>query len=171
MSDHDAKADLHKRAVTLFAQDSAGIPSRPPSDGNADSGRRPSSSVGASTNWRTMQDVQARDEWIALRDWVEWVTVRYNIPITMVPTCWWRHHALVEELSALHCAHRAAFDPADTGNGPLIWHERFVAGQARLNRAYAGGCRDGHRSLAPRSWSNVTDEDEWTAWIEQSHAH
>ena len=167
---NDASPESGKeRAAELYARDAAEVPPRPAGAGEDPGGSKWGD--GASTNWRTMQDVQARDEWNALRDWVEWVTVRYNIPISMVPTCWWRHEALVEELSALHCAHRAAFDAADSGNGPLTWHERFVLAQSRLSRTYAGGCRDGHRSLTPRSWSNATDKDEWNAWIEQSHAH
>ena len=52
-----------------------------------------------------------------LRDWVEWFTVRYDVPVSVVPNCWWRHGALVEELSALHVAHLAAFDASDAGFG------------------------------------------------------
>lgn len=157
-----SESDLGKRGRELFSADAAGLRT---------GGDAPPAAVGASTNWRTMQDQQARDEWSALRDWVEWVTVRYNIPLVTVPTCWWQHPALVEELSALHCAHRAAFDPRDTGNGPVIWHEHFAAALPRLSRAYSGGCSTEHRSLRPRSWSGATNEDEWAAWINQSHAH
>lgn len=167
MSDDDPNDALRRRAAELFAQDAAGIPPKAPPTAGMPFDVGPS----ASTNWRTMQDVQARDEWIALRDWVEWVTVRYDIPISTVPICWWRHGALVEELSALHCAHRAAFDPTDSGSGPLGWHERFAIAHARLTRAYAGGCSQGHHAMQPRSWSDAPDDDEWAAWIEQSHAH
>ncbi len=127
--------------------------------------------LGGSTNWRTMTDQQARDEWSALRDWVEWVTVRYDIPLSLIPTCWWKHGALVEELSALHSAHRAAFHSMDNGNGPITWHQHFANAIPRLRNAYNGGCSEGHSSRRPRSWSGVTDEEEWDAWTNQSHAH
>lgn len=128
-------------------------------------------SIGGATNWRTMQDQQSRDEWQALREWVEWVTVRYDISVGLIPACWWKHGALVEELSALHCAHRAAFHSTDTGNGPITWHQHFANALPRLRNAYNGGCTDGHSSRRQRSWARATDEEEWAAWTNQSHAH
>jgi hypothetical protein len=109
--------------------------------------------------------------WTALREWVEWFTTRYNIPFSTVPICWWQHDALVEELSALHTAHLAAFDPADTGFGPLSWHERLAIATPRLTRAYGGGCNTEHRPTKTRSWDRVTDETAWTAWTTKAHAH
>ena len=151
------------RAARLFSQDMAGA------DAAARSG--PAEAVGGfSVNWRQLDDNQARTEWIVLRAWVEWLTVRYHLPISMVPNCWWQHAALVEELSALHAAHQAAFDETDAGFGPLNWHERFATAQPRLTRAYGGGCSNGHDPLRPRSWSNVTNEQEWDAWTNRSHA-
>ncbi|GAA1979246.1 hypothetical protein [Microbacterium pumilum] len=163
--------DLGAQAMRLLAQDAAGI--RPKTSTAAVSDRSASSSVlgGASTNWRTLRDEGAPVEWKSLRDWVEWLTVRYGLPQSMIPNCWWRHDALVEELSALHCAHRAAFDSRDTGNGPLGWHERFATALPRLRNAYGGGCTERHQAIPPRSWVGATDEREWDAWITQSHAH
>ena len=45
--------------------------------------------------WRHLEDDDAREAWDALRDWVEWVTVRYDIPEVIIPPCWWRHGSLV----------------------------------------------------------------------------
>src|SRR5690606_6906044 len=70
-------------------------------------------------NWRTLTDNDAADAWGPLREWVEWMTTRYNIPLSVIPDCWWKHGALVEELSALHIAHQAAFDDSDSGFGPI----------------------------------------------------
>mgnify|MGYP004504021007 CR=1 FL=1 len=78
---------------------------------------------------------------------------------------------LVEELSALHTAHIAAFDPSDTGFGPISWHERLAIAVPRLTRAYGGGCATEHRVTKPRTWDGVTDEAAWTAWTIQAHAH
>ena len=87
------------------------------------------------------------------------------------PPCWWKHGHLVEELSALHTAHTAAFDSSDAGFGPIGWHERLSLAMPRLTRAYAGGCGNGHRDINPRSSIGQIDEQEWDAWTSQAHAH
>lgn len=141
------------------------------------SGFDPNSRTGGSgiigglvTNWRELSDAEASERWQSLREWVEWFTVRYNIAISVVPDCWWRHAPLVEELSALHTAHLAAFDPSDSGFGPIGWHERLTIAIARLNRSYGGGCNNGHKPIRPRSWAQSTDEQEWEAWAKAAHA-
>lgn len=125
---------------------------------------------GLATNWRELSDAEATERWAALRDWVQWWTTRYNIPVSVVPNCWWQHGNIVEELSALHTAHVAAFDASDAGFGPIGWHERLAIAVPRLSRAYGGGCNNGHKPPKPRSWAEVTDEQEWTAWTSQAHA-
>ncbi|MDX2377698.1 hypothetical protein M4I32_12890 [Microbacterium sp. LRZ72] len=151
--------------VALIAADAARV-----ADKNSRSGS--SAPLGATViNWRTLTGSAAAMAWADLRDWVEWFTSRYNVPVSTVPDCWWQHGALVEELTALRTAHAAAFDPTDTGYGPISWHERLTVALPRLTRAYSGGCNTTHRSNKPRSWSNVTDEQEWEQWTSQAHAH
>ena len=53
---------------------------------------------GLVTNWRELSGTEAAERWNALRDWVEWWTTRYNIPVSVVPNCWWQHGNIVEEL-------------------------------------------------------------------------
>lgn len=125
---------------------------------------------GLVTNWRELPDADAPERWQTLRSWVEWMTVRYNVPVSVVPDCWWRHGRLVEELSALHTAHIAAFDPSDAGFGPIGWHERLAIALPRLSHAYGGGCSNGHRPTKPRSWTNATNEQDWTSWTSLAHA-
>lgn len=139
----------------------------------AEPGRYGASSVplGAHVvDWRLLEDSEAAAEWRMLRGWVEWFTVRYSIPVSVVPDCWWRHGWLVEELSALYAAHLVSFDPKDTGLGPIGWHEHLALAVPRLQRAGAG-CASGHHSIRDRSWSASTDEDAWNAWITTGHAH
>lgn len=121
-------------------------------------------------NWRTLRDTDVRTAWDALRDWVGWFTDRYRIPESTVPGCWYKHGQLVEELSALHTAHTAAFDCSDAGFGPIGWHERLSLALPRLNRAYAGGCSNGHHEHISRPQPPV-DEQDWDAWTTQAHAH
>ena len=122
-------------------------------------------------NWRTLTDQDAPTAWTRLREWVEWFVIRYRVPESTVPTCWWKHGQLVEELSALHTAHTAAFDSSDAGFGPIGWHERLSLAMPRLTRAYAGGCSNGHRDIIPRSSIGQIDEQDWSAWTRQGHAH
>lgn len=121
-------------------------------------------------DWYTLPDSDAASAWDALRLWVEWVTVRYNVAQSVVPACWYRHGALVEELSALHTAHRASFDSSDAGYGPVGWHERLAIALPRLTRAYGGGCNNGHQFARPRTWP-AGHEADWVAWTTQAHAH
>ncbi|MFE7845276.1 hypothetical protein ACFUTX_08805 [Microbacterium sp. NPDC057407] len=129
-----------------------------------------SEAIGAHiVDWYTLPDTDAAAEWDALRRWVEWATVRYNIPQTVIPACWYQHGALVEELSALHTAHRAAFDSSDAGYGPIGWHERLTIAVPRLAKAYGGGCNNGHQTSKPRTW--LEPGADWDAWTSQAHAH
>jgi hypothetical protein len=131
----------------------------------------PAASPAPVVDWRTLSDADAPAAWNALREWVEWFTVRYNIPELMVPgACWYKHGALVDELSALHAAHVVAFDPSDTGHGPIKWHEQLNAALPRLRRAYYGQCSRGHQSHRPRSSANAFDEQEWDGWVDRAHA-
>ena len=122
-------------------------------------------------DWRTLSDADAPDTWNRLRTWVEWFTVRYRISESVVPACWYKHGQLVEELSALHTAHTAAFDEGDGGFGPIGWHERLSLAIPRLTRAYVGGCSRGHDPIRRRTWTDVVDEQEWDAWTSRAHAH
>lgn len=119
--------------------------------------------------WRDLPPEQARVEWQILRDWVEWVTTRFDVPVSLIPDCWWKHPALVEELSALHVAWRTAYDKQDTGLGPVMWLERWHNAKARLRAAYTGSCIDGHKESKRRTWDRTTDQGEWNAWATDAH--
>ncbi|KAA9105524.1 hypothetical protein [Microbacterium rhizomatis] len=122
------------------------------------------------TAWQKLKDADAPAAWDSLREWVEWVTVRYDFSESVVPVCWWRHDELVEELAALHASHIAAFDPSDAGLGPIRWHEQLDVARARLRHAYYGQCSNGHKAHQPREWANAVDDREWDAWASQSHS-
>lgn len=123
----------------------------------------PSDPIGGhAVNWRTITDEDAAGEWMLLRAWVEWFTTRYNIPLSTIPNCWWRHDGLVEELSALHTAWVASFDESDAGLGPIGWHERLAIARGRWREVYTGGCSQTHRDDTVRTWTDVIDETEWT---------
>ncbi|WP_345803365.1 hypothetical protein AAIB33_09865 [Microbacterium sp. AZCO] len=130
----------------------------------------PAASSAPVVDFRTLEGADARAAWDLLREWVEWFAVRYNISASIVPACWFKHGALVDELSALHIAHTVAFDPSDTGYGPIGWHEQLSVAMPRLRRAYYGQCSRGHDSFKPRSWTNAVNEQEWDGWVKGAHA-
>lgn len=105
--------------------------------------------------WRHLGPTAAAAAWVALEDWVRWLAARYALDHRDVPPCWYAHGHLVEELSALHTAHRACFDPAASATAPVEWHQVLASARTRL-QLWAGrtGCRPGeHRPDAPPEWS------------------
>ena len=91
----------------------------------------------------------------ALAAWVRWLVRRYAIDTREIPPCWAEHGEFVEELSALHTAHRAAYDPAGPPTGPADWHATLANTRTRLHHAVSRtGCRAGqHRPSSPPDWA------------------
>lgn len=104
-------------------------------------------------NWREIESDERHEAAQKLIDWVHhWLIPRYALQDKDLPQCWWRHGALIEELSALHTAWLVAFDETDGGNGPIGWHERFALGRTRMKVGCAGGT---HRDKPARTLSEV----------------
>lgn len=68
-----------------------------------------------------------------LRRFVDWINHRFELPLTTwaVPSCWYRHSGVVEDLWALLAAHEAAFRVTIPGedaatDGPASWIERWL---------------------------------------------
>lgn len=105
-------------------------------------------------NWRTISDHDRTDACAALADWVQnWLVPRYAVPRRLIPDCWYEHSAMVEELSAIHVAWLVAFDEADSGFGPIGWHERYALACTR--EAFKEKCSEGHREIPARSMPTV----------------
>ncbi|MEY9853502.1 hypothetical protein ABH923_003180 [Leifsonia sp. EB41] len=119
-------------------------------------------------NWRTLDNVDAPDVWTDLREWVIWFTHRYDLPARKIPPCWFRHGALVEELSALHTAWLVSFDGLDAGYGPIGWHERLAVAIPRLATWYNGECHNGHTEMIQAS--DCTPSEGWSQWITETHS-
>ena len=121
-------------------------------------------------NWRTLDDDTAPEIWDRLADWVDWFTDRYQIPQRRIPACWYRHPALVEELSALHTAWTVSYDTVDAGYGPIGWHERLAAALPRLATWYNGECHDGHTRPHTIPQPGHGANPEWDEWRLKSHS-
>lgn len=82
--------------------------------------------------WDSLDREAAQQLWAELVDWVGWFRVRYELA-TEVPGCWYRHGRMVEELTALMAAHRAAYDQANSADGDVQywpgmagWHSQYL---------------------------------------------
>jgi len=132
--------------------------------------RRSPGMLGVSVvNWRTLEDADAPETWTALGEWVTWFTRRYNLPARKIPPCWFKHGALVEELSALHTAWLVSYDSLDAGYGPIGWHERLAAAIPRLATWYSGECHNEHTEL-PQTGARLAPASDWADWIQRAHS-
>ena len=80
--------------------------------------------------WESLNRADAEELWSELIDWVGWLRVRYELG-SVIPGCWYRHTRMVEELTALMTAHRAAYDDSHTSDGQYwsdmaAWHVHYL---------------------------------------------
>ena len=108
-------------------------------------------------DWTRLSPEASAEQWAVLDAWVRWLVRRYAIDPREIPPCWARHGDLLEELSALHTAHRAAFDPAGPPTGPSDWHANLANTRARLQHSVSRtGCRGGqHRDSPIPDWTDT----------------
>ncbi|GAP53510.1 hypothetical protein AHiyo6_00750 [Arthrobacter sp. Hiyo6] len=108
--------------------------------------------------WRDLDPSTVRTAWLELDRWVRWFVSTYRLSSSVVPDCWWRHSELVAELYALQRAELVSFGEADSGFGPLGFHERIPLAVERCGptpkRLVVSGCRptgssDHGRCLSP----------------------
>lgn len=115
-------------------------------------------------DWTRLPAEDAAQTWLDLDDWVRWLTRTYVLDHRDIPPCWYRHGDLVEELTALWTAHRAAYEPTGPATGPADWHHTFAACRTRL-QAWAArtGCRHGqHRDPVPPIWAGEPATPDYT---------
>ena len=51
--------------------------------------------------WSDLSAGEAFDTWTDLAGWVTWLVRRFRLRPREVPPCWFRHAAVIEELTAL----------------------------------------------------------------------
>ena len=120
--------------------------------------------------WRDLDPRTVRTAWLELDRWVRWFVSTYRLSSSVVPDCWWRHSELVAELYALQRAELASFGEADSGFGPLGFHERIPLAVERLRtHTKAIGCvgLQAHRELSPRAMPEPGSE--FLSWIAEPH--
>ncbi len=95
-------------------------------------------------NWKDRPKAEVAQAAIALVGWVVWLVGRYELA-ELLPQCWYRHGAMVEELVALHGAHVGAYSDSAPDDGPLAWHEAFDACRLRMHNWDIYGCCGGSK--------------------------
>ena len=101
------------------------------------------------SSWQAMPAGRAADAWPELIDWVDELVDRYALDET-IPTCWYTHGPMVEELHDLHLAWLGAYsgrpDPADRA----VWHDLLERVIHRLRAWNRHGCTpSSHRPDEP----------------------
>jgi len=95
--------------------------------------------------WSAMGPMGAENLWRRLATWVGWLRGRYPLAEAL-PSCWWRHPELVEEITALHLAWRAAYsDPTAALSAPIDWHAHHLPAFLARVRTWGVHCTDTHR--------------------------
>lgn len=99
--------------------------------------------------WCSLDREQAREEWAALAGWVDWLVSRYGLS-ERVPGCWFRHDAILEELSALRVAWLGAYEaPNARASDGVTWHDMLDRVLDRVREWDQCGCAHGtHRDDA-----------------------
>jgi hypothetical protein len=120
-------------------------------------------------NLAALSDKERADVLEHLGQWVRWLTERFALA-DLVPACWPRHGAHVEELLALHMAWRAAYEePAAPANAPLAWMDAFHRARQRLREWNRWGCAAGtHRPEPPFDSNGV---ETLARHYDSNHAH
>lgn len=126
------------------------------------------SPIPVTVNWRALSVADAQHAWDDLTEWVDWLAGHYDLPVSVIPTCWFGHGALVEELSALHTAWQAAYTVATRSpTAGVEWHTQFGHARRRLAdwiTTVAGECSHG-RAHAPSRPALAWDSDLLRATI------
>lgn len=106
-------------------------------------------------SWRHATDEQRRGLWAELRDFVDQLNARYQLPATLrIPPCWYAHPIAVEELTALMAAWQAAYRGRSQPSADLIaWHDHWLWPCLNRLRDLAGWkrCTDTHQPADPNA--------------------
>ena len=118
--------------------------------------------------WRFLTEPQRQALLAELRDWVDWLTTRYELDSTrhQIPACWSEHPVAVEELTGLMVAWQSAYSARSRGPSDdlIAWHDRWLwPCLARLNEQLQvwNACRAGvHADRRGRSAGPLTGGQE-----------
>lgn len=111
-----------------------------------------------------------------LQDWIDWYNQTYpGVEEHLIPPCWFRHPAVVQELLAVFVAWQAAYcGLVDPDDAPAYWHERILHPTiARLcvdKAAGWGNCLGAHREPHGVTVED-TDAEAFRSWLQGLNRH
>ncbi|WP_052434175.1 hypothetical protein [Streptacidiphilus melanogenes] len=110
---------------------------------------------GAAVSWHNLTPQQRSVLWPQFVVWTLWLADRYEVTNDQIPRqCWWKHGALVEELTALWTSHQSAYAAEeDAGSAPYLWQDALSRAIERIGRLWLGSCRNGqHKERHRQPW-------------------
>ncbi|MEZ0070069.1 hypothetical protein ABIA32_006121 [Streptacidiphilus sp. MAP12-20] len=110
---------------------------------------------GAAISWTELTPTQRSVLWPQFVLWTLWLADRYEVTNDQIPRqCWWKHGALVEELTALWTSHQSAYAAEeDAGSAPYLWQDALSRAIERIGRLWLGSCRNGqHKERHRQPW-------------------
>jgi hypothetical protein len=104
--------------------------------------------------WPHLNAGEAFDTWNDLADWVDWLVTRFRLRPREVPPCWYRHGAVVEELTALWGCYELAYDPEQSASAAEDWLRLLADARLRLTEwmARCGRTATEHRNDPDVTW-------------------
>ncbi|PSL08151.1 hypothetical protein CLV30_101118 [Haloactinopolyspora alba] len=115
--------------------------------------------------WAELDPADEATELVTLATWVSWLGARYGLDSRELPPDWWRHGALVEELSALKGAWDVAYDQTQAASAAADWHMTFYNTRIRLREwtSRLGGSPGNRTGTDLQRWLADPDASGWTS--------
>ena len=111
-----------------------------------------------------------------LNEWIDWYNKTYpGVEEHLIPPCWYKHGAVVQELLAVFVAWQAAYcGLVDPDDAPASWHERILhptIARLCLDKAAGwGNCIGAHREPHGMAVAKI-DSDDFHAWLQKLVPH
>lgn len=98
-------------------------------------------------SWPALNAAEASDAWAALRTWLADILLgRYPAAQRVIRPCWYRHPDVLDSLTALYTAWRAAYDdPTAPADAAASWLDRWLPAAVKQLQAALGSCGEGHQ--------------------------
>jgi len=116
--------------------------------------------------WPAVTVEDARDEWEALRRWVDGYVERFAIDSRTIPSCWYRHNAMVEALAALRDHEQASYEYALTKDAAVDFIRATAdIGHFLRDQASRCGCTAAEHRADTTGRARHTDDTDWLAFV------